>query len=79
MGDGGGCGRFRDSGVEAQQQQQQIAFERSQRAGFEGSIPDSRPESPMKDKPTARRPPAGLGIDDPTPRANAAGAGAANQ
>ena len=26
----------------------------------------------MKDKPTARRPPAGLGIDVPTPRANRA-------
>ena len=33
-----------------------------------GSIPETRPESPMKDKPTARRPPAESGIDVPTPR-----------
>ena len=42
------------------------------RAGLEGSINLTWPESPMKDKPTARRPPAGLGIDVPTPRANRA-------
>ena len=29
--------------------------------------PGSRPGSPLKDKPAARRPPAGLGIDDPDP------------
>ena len=28
---------------------------------------ETRPGSPMKDKPAARRPPAGLGIDDPDP------------
>ena len=27
----------------------------------------SRPRSPMKDKPTTRRPPAGPGMDDPDP------------
>ena len=38
--------------------------------GAAESLPETRPESPMKDKPTARRPPAGLGIDVPTPRAS---------
>ena len=46
------------------QQQQQAAFEGGHtymRSAW------SRPRSPMKDKPTTRRPPAGLGMDDPDP------------
>jgi len=46
------------------QQQQQAAFEGGHtymRSAW------SRPRSPMKDKPTTRRPPAGPGMDDPDP------------
>ena len=49
------------------QEQRQAAFERPHRAGRRGSTPEKRPRSPMKDKPAARRPPAGPRIDDPGP------------
>ena len=49
------------------QEQRQAAFERPHRAGRRGSTPEKRPGSPMKDKPAARRPPAGPRIDDPGP------------
>ena len=63
-----GSGRWR-GGL---QQQQQAALGGVARAGFEGGIPETRPESPLKDKPAARRPPAGLGTSVPTPRAGRA-------
>ena len=53
------------------QQQQQAALEGVARAGFD-RIPETKPESPMKDKPAAWRPPAGLGTNVPTPRADRA-------
>jgi len=43
---------------------------RGRKAGFERAAylrSEMRPRSPMKDKPTTRRPPAGLGMDDPDP------------
>ena len=49
------------------QEQQQAAFEGAESRVRTGGIPETRPRSPMKDKPAARRPPAGLGIDDPAP------------
>ena len=54
------------------QEQQQAAFERPRRAENKAAYLRSRPGSPMKDKPAARRPAAGLGINVPTPRADAA-------
>ena len=54
------------------QEQQQAAFERPRKAENRAVYLRSRPGSPIKDKPAAQRPPAGLGIDVPTHRADAA-------
>ena len=49
------------------QQQQQAAFEGGPTYLHPRHRPGSRPRSPVRDKPTARRPPTGSGIDDPDP------------
>ena len=49
------------------QEQQQAAFEGAESRVRKSSIPEMRPRSPMKDKPTTRRPPAGLEMDDLDP------------
>ena len=49
------------------QEQQQAAFEGAESRVRKGGSPETRPRSPVKDKPTTRRPPAGPRIDDPGP------------
>ena len=66
-GGGGGCGRDRDRGMQARRSSSKPRSRRTESRVRKGGIPETRPRSPMKDKPTTRRPPAGLGMDDPDP------------
>ena len=66
-GGGGGCGRDRDRGMQARRSSSKPRSRRTESRARKGGIPETRPRSPMKDKPTTRRPPAGLGMDDPDP------------